>query len=74
MSLAAIRKAMIAKHVRLIAQAARARVQILCHQELFYGPYFCAEQKTRWYELTERVPEGGPRHLAVLPRPASGHV
>ncbi|HEY6292543.1 MAG TPA: nitrilase-related carbon-nitrogen hydrolase [Terriglobia bacterium] len=58
MSLSAIRKAMVAKHLRLIEQAAKKRVQILCLQELFYGPYFCAEQKTRWYELTEKVPEG----------------
>jgi beta-ureidopropionase len=58
MPLAAIRKAMVAKHLRLIEQAARQRVQILCLQELFYGPYFCAEQKARWYELTERVPDG----------------
>ena len=56
--LAAIRDKMVTKHLRLIAQAARRHVQILCLQELFYGPYFCAEQKTRWYELTERVPEG----------------
>jgi beta-ureidopropionase len=54
----AIRKKMVAKHVRLIEQAARQHVQILCLQELFYGPYFCAEQKARWYELTEQVPEG----------------
>jgi beta-ureidopropionase len=58
MPLRAIRKAMVAKHLRLIEQAARQHVQILCLQELFYGPYFCAEQKARWYELTERVPEG----------------
>jgi len=58
MPLAAIRKAMVAKHVRLVEQAARQHVQILCLQELFYGPYFCAEQKARWYELTERVPDG----------------
>ena len=56
--LAAIKKAMIAKHVRLIEDAARKKVKILCLQELFYGPYFCAEQETRWYELTERVPDG----------------
>ena len=31
---------------------------MLCLQELFYGPYFCAEQETRWYHLTERVPDG----------------
>ena len=58
MPLGAIRKAMVAKHLRLIEQAARQHVQILCLQELFYGPYFCAEQKARWYELTERVPDG----------------
>ncbi len=57
-SLGEIKKKMIAKHERLIADAARKKVQILGLQELFYGPYFCAEQQTRWYELTERVPAG----------------
>jgi beta-ureidopropionase len=56
--LPAIKKAMMDKHRKLIQQAAREKVKILCLQELFYGPYFCAEQETRWYELTERVPEG----------------
>ena len=53
-----IRKAMIDKHLKLIDKAARKKVQILCLQELFHCPYFCAEQNARWYELTERVPEG----------------
>ncbi len=53
-----IRKAMIDKHLKLIDQVARKKAQVLCLQELFYGPYFCAEQNARWYELTERVPEG----------------
>jgi len=57
-SLAEIKKAMINKHVKLIEQAAKKKVQVLCLQELFYGPYFCAEQDARWYQLTERVPEG----------------
>src|SRR5580700_6333610 len=56
--LAQIQKAMIDKHLKLIEQAARKKAQILCLQELFYGPYFCAEQNARWYELTERVPDG----------------
>jgi N-carbamoylputrescine amidase len=56
--LPAIKKAMLDKHRKLIERAARQKVKILCLQELFYGPYFCAEQETRWYELTERVPEG----------------
>ena len=54
-----IRQEMIKKHEGLIAAAARKRAQIVCLQELFYGPYFCAEQDIRWYKLTEPVP-GGP--------------
>ncbi len=57
-SLAQIRDKMIAKHEKLIAAAAKKRVQILGLQELFYGPYFCAEQQTKWYELTEPIPDG----------------
>jgi beta-ureidopropionase len=56
--LAAIKKAMIDKHLKMIDQAAKKKVQVLCLQELFYGPYFCAEQNARWYELTEKVPSG----------------
>src|SRR6266481_1994800 len=53
-----IKKAMIDKHIKLIEQAAKKKVQVLCLQELFYGPYFCAEQDKRWYALTERIPDG----------------
>ena len=53
-----IKRAMIDKHVGLIAQAADQGAQIICLQELFYGPYFCAEQDTRWYAMTEPVPDG----------------
>ena len=53
-----IKAAMIDKHLTLIAEAASQGAQVVCLQELFYGPYFCAEQKTRWYEMTERVPDG----------------
>ena len=53
-----IKKSMVDKHVSLIEQAAGKGVQVLCLQELFYGPYFCAEQDKKWYDLTERVPEG----------------
>ena len=57
-SLPEIRDAMIEKHLGLIGQAAEKGVQILCLQELFYGPYFAAEQDTGWYQFTERVPHG----------------
>jgi N-carbamoylputrescine amidase len=57
-SLEAIKAAMIEKHVALIEEAGKKGVQILCLQELFYGPYFCAEQDPKWYKMTERVPDG----------------
>ena len=57
-SLPDIKKAMLEKHLKLIEQAGKKKTQILCLQELFYGPYFCAEQDRKWYELTERVPDG----------------
>jgi beta-ureidopropionase len=58
-----IKAAMIDKHVGYIEQAAAAGAQIVCLQEIFYGPYFCAEQKTRWYESTEAVPDGPTMRL-----------
>jgi N-carbamoylputrescine amidase len=53
-----IKRAMIDKHLALIAQAADQGAQVVCLQELFYGPYFCAEQQTKWYDLVERIPDG----------------
>jgi N-carbamoylputrescine amidase len=53
-----IKQAMIDKHVRLIAEAASKGAKVTCLQELFYGPYFCAEQDPRWYEMVEPVPDG----------------
>ena len=55
---AKIRAAMIDKHVALIAEAAGQGAEVVCLQELFYGPYFPAEQTAKWYEMTERVPDG----------------
>ncbi len=48
----------IEKHIPFITQAAEQNVQILCLQEVFTTPYFCAEQQTRWYEAVERIPDG----------------
>jgi N-carbamoylputrescine amidase len=53
-----IRQANIEKHIPIIEQAAREGVQIICMQEIFTGPYFCAEQTTRWYDSTEQIPDG----------------
>lgn len=51
-----IKQKMMDKHVGLIERAGKQGVQILCLQEIFYGPYFCAEQETRWYDTAEPVP------------------
>ena len=53
------KKYMLDKHVALIEEAAGKGVQVLCLQEIFNGPYFCAEQHKRWYAMAEAVP-GGP--------------
>jgi beta-ureidopropionase len=64
-SLAEIKQAMVDKHVGMIRTAAKDGAQIVCLQEIFYGPYFCAEQTTRWYESTEQVPEGPTTQLMM---------
>jgi N-carbamoylputrescine amidase len=53
-----IKQHMIEKHLALIDQAAKKGAQVLCLQELFYGPYFCAEQTAKWYSVLERIPDG----------------
>jgi beta-ureidopropionase len=53
-----IKKAMIDKHVEMIAQAAHRGAQVVCLQELFCGPYFCAEQDAKWRDLAEPIPDG----------------
>lgn len=57
-SLEEIKAYMIEKHLKLIDQAGEQGVKVLCLQELFYGPYFCAEQEPKWYHLVEKIPEG----------------
>jgi beta-ureidopropionase len=44
--------------LKMVDDAAKKGVQMLCFQEIFNTPYFCAEQTTRWYEAVERVPDG----------------
>lgn len=53
-----LKAATVEKHLGLIAEAARQGVQVLCLQELFFSPYFPAEQNPRWYGLAEPIPAG----------------
>jgi beta-ureidopropionase len=53
-----IKQANIVKNLRFIEEAATRGVQIVCMQEVFTTPYFCAEQEPRWYEAVEKIPDG----------------
>ena len=56
--IAKVKSAMIDKHIALIQQAADQGANVCCLQEIFYGPYFCAEQETKWYGIAEKMPDG----------------
>ena len=55
-SVAAVRDAMLEKHLPFIDEAGKKGVQILCLQEVFNGPYFCPSQDARWCDIAEAVP------------------
>ena len=52
------RKAMIDAHIPFIEEAGKKKVQMLCFQEIFTGPYFCPSQDSKWYGLAEPIPDG----------------
>jgi len=58
-----IKNAMEEKTMGFIEDAGAQGIQVLCLQELHNGPYFCAEQDARWYETTEKIPEGPTTQL-----------
>ncbi len=60
-----IKRFMIEKHLKLIEEAGQKNVKILCLQELFFGPYFPAEQNIKWYALTEKIPQGPTVQLMI---------
>lgn len=57
------RTAMIEAHLPYIQEAGKKGVQMLCFQEIFTGPYFCPSQDTKWYGLTEEIPNGPTTQL-----------
>ena len=52
------KEAMIDKHEAAAHDAKKAGAQIMCFQELFYGPYFCQVQEPEYYSYTEYIPDG----------------
>ena len=53
-----IKQANIERNVKFIDEAAAQGVKIICMQEVFTTPYFCAEQESRWYDAVEKIPDG----------------
>jgi beta-ureidopropionase len=66
-----IRRANLDKTLQFVEQAGERGVQILCMQEIFTGPYFCAEQDAKWYGAVEQIPEGPT--VAAMQRQARQH-
>ena len=57
------KESMIAAAVDHIKTAASAGAQVVCLQELFYGPYFCQVQDADYYSYTEAIPDGPTTRL-----------
>ena len=47
------KESMLAKHERFVAEAASGGAQVICFQELFYGPYFGITQDKKYYRYAE---------------------
>ncbi len=57
------KQSMIEANIELAREASVQGAQILCFQELFYGPYFCQVQDPQYFSYAEAVPEGPTTQL-----------
>jgi N-carbamoylputrescine amidase len=57
---------MIDAHEGYARQAAAGGAQVLCFQELFYGPYFCQVQDAAFYSYAESIPGPTTERFAAL--------
>ncbi|MFZ0159418.1 MAG: nitrilase-related carbon-nitrogen hydrolase [Kineosporiaceae bacterium] len=60
------KESMLAKHEGLVREAAAQGVQVICFQELFYGPYFGIVQDKKYYDYAESVPGPTTERFAAL--------
>jgi N-carbamoylputrescine amidase len=63
---AEIKEAMIQKHIPLIEEAGNKGVNVLCLQEIFYGPYFCSTAEQVPGPTTERLAEYAKKYQMVM--------
>jgi len=62
------KESMLAKHEGFARDAARRGAQVVCFQELFYGPYFGITQDARYYSYAEPVDGPVVTRFAALAR------
>ncbi|MFC6012171.1 nitrilase-related carbon-nitrogen hydrolase [Nocardia lasii] len=60
------KESMIKVHEDYAREAAAQGAQVICFQELFYGPYFCQLQDPKFYEYAESVPGPTTERFAAL--------
>jgi beta-ureidopropionase len=60
------KESMIAHHEEQARLAAAEGARVICFQELFYGPYFCQVQESKFYEYAEAVPGPVTERFAKL--------
>jgi beta-ureidopropionase len=52
------KESMIERNEAYARSAAEQGAQVMCFQELFYGPYFCQVQENEHFEYAEPIPDG----------------
>jgi beta-ureidopropionase len=62
------KESMIKAHEEYAREAAAQGAKVICFQELFYGPYFCQVQDTKWYSYAESVPGPTVERFQALAR------
>ena len=62
------KESMIQAHEGYARQAAAQGAQVMCFQELFYGPYFCQVQDAAYYEYAESIPGPTTERFQALAR------
>jgi N-carbamoylputrescine amidase len=62
------KESMIKAHEEYAREASAQGAQVVCFQELFYGPYFCQVQDAHWYTYAETVPGPTTERFAALAR------
>jgi beta-ureidopropionase len=62
------KESMIVRHEELAREAAGEGAQVICFQELFYGPYFGAVQDQKYYAYVESIPGPTVERFQALAR------